>query len=106
LLGGRSRVELTCIVLAVATSTTPLTDTVDMSDASATAALAVAVGAYTSGLADGTVGDVVREAAAPVASVMSPPMSSMCDMACVTDVSEMCTVAGGLTVNTLLVLRV
>jgi len=65
-----------------------------MADASTTAALAVAVGAYTSGLTDGTVGDVDREAAAPVASVMSPPMSSMCDMACVTDVSEMCTVAG------------
>ena len=83
-----------------------MTGTVDMADASATAAPAVAVGAYTSGLTDGTVGDVVREAAAPVASMMSPPMSSMCDMACVTDVSEMCTVAGGLTVTTLLALLV
>jgi len=98
--------SLTCIVLAVAASTTPPTDMVDMADASTTAALAVAVGAYTSGLTDGTVGDVVREAAAPVASMMSPPMSSMCDMACVTEVSEMCTVAGGLTAIALLVLRV
>jgi len=100
--------SLTCIVFAVAASTTPMTGMVDMADASTTAAVtaapAAAVGAFTSGLTSGGVGDVTREAASPVASVMSLPMSLMCDSACVTDVSEMCTVAVGLTVTTLLAL--
>jgi len=100
--------SLTCMVFAVAASTTPMTGMVDMADASttaaATAAPAAALGAFASGLTGGGVGDVVREAASPVASVMSLPMSLMCDSACVTDVSEMCTVAGGLTVTTLVAL--
>ena len=100
--------SLTCIVFAVAASTTPMTDMVDMADASttaaATAAHAAAVGAFTSGLTGGGIGDVVREAASPETSLMSLPMSLMCDTACVTDVSAMCTVAGGLTVTTLLAL--
>ncbi len=100
--------SLACIVFAVAASTTPMTGMVDAADASttaaATAAPAAAVGAFPSGLTDGVVGDVVREAASPVASVMSLPMGSMCDSACVTDVSVMCTVAGSLTVATLLAL--
>jgi len=100
--------SLTCIVFAVAASTTPMTGMVDMADASttaaATAAPAAADGAITNGPTGGVVGDVVRESASPVASVMSLPMSSMRDNACVTDASEMCTVAGGLTVTTLLAL--
>ena len=85
-----------------------MTGMVDMADASttaaATAAPAAALGAFASGLTGGGVGDVVREAASPVASVMSLPMSLMCDTACVTDASAMSTVAGGLTVTTLLAL--
>ncbi len=100
--------SLMSIVFAVPASTTPMTGMVDMADASTTAAAthtpAAAVGAFPSGLTGGVVGDVVREAASPVASVMVLPMSSMCDSACVTEVSEMCTVAGGLTVATLLAL--
>lgn len=100
--------SLTCIVLGVAASTTPMTGMVDMAGTSATgaatAAPAVAVGAYTSGLTNGAVGDVLGEAVSPVGSVTSPPISSMCDSACVTDVSQMCTIAGGLTVTTLLAL--
>ena len=90
--------SLACIMFAVAASTTPMTGMVDMADASTTAATtaapAAAVGSFTIGLTDGAVDDVVREVVSPGASVMSLPMSSMCDTACVTDVIEMCTVAG------------
>lgn len=98
--------SLTSSGLALAASTTPMTGMVDMAHpstaAASTAAPAVAVGALTSGGTGGVVGEVVREVS-PVASVM-PPMSSKCDGACVTDVSEMCTVESGLTVTTLLAL--
>jgi hypothetical protein len=96
--------SLMCIGFAVAASTAPMTGMVDMADASTTAAPVAAVGAVTGGLTDGVVGQVVREAESPIASVVSPPTSSMCDSACVPDVTEMCTVAGGLTVTTLLTL--
>jgi len=102
--------SLACIVFAVAASTTPMTGMVDMADASTTAATtaapAAAVGSFTNGLTDGGVDDVVREAVSPGASVMPLPMGSMCDSACVTDVIEMCTVAGALTLITMLALLV
>lgn len=50
------------------------------------------------------VGVAVREAVSPVALDMSMPMSSMCDSACPTDASAVCTIAGGLTVTTLFLL--
>jgi len=100
--------SLACIVFAIAASATLMTGMVDMADASTTApttaAPAAAVGAFTSGLTGGVVSEVVLEAASPVAAMISLPLSSMCDSACVTNVSEMCTIAGGLTVTTLLAL--
>jgi len=101
--------SMSCIVLAVAASTTPMTgmadmaDMADMAETSVTAAPTVAVGAYTSGLTDGAI-DVVSEAASPVASVMAPPMSSLCDSACVMGASQMRAVAAGLAVTSLLAL--
>lgn len=92
---------LTCIVLVIAASTGPVAGIVD---ASTTPSPAVAAGAYTTGPTNGAVGEVAREAASPVGSVKSPPVNSMCDNACVSAVSETCTVAGGLTVTTLLAL--
>jgi len=86
--------SLACSVFAVAASTTPMPGMVDMA----------AVGSFTNGLTDGGVDDVVREADSPGASVMSLPMGSMCNSACVTDVIEMCTVAGALTLITMLAL--
>lgn len=101
--------SLTCIGFAVA-ATTPMPGMVDMAIASKTAATTAApvaaVGSFTSGLTDDDVDDMVREEVSPGTSVMSLPMSSVCDSVCVTDVSEMCMVAGGLTVMTLLALLV
>lgn len=97
--------SLTCIVLGLAASTTPMSGMPDTSaTTAATAAPRVAVGVYTSSLTNGAVGGALRGAASPVASVMSSPMSSMCGSVCVTGVSEVCTVAAGLTVTTLLAL--
>ena len=95
--------SMSCIVLAVAASTTPMTGMADMAETSVTAAPTVAVGAYTSGLTDGAI-DVISEAASPVASVMAPPMSSLCDSACVMGASQMYAVAAGLAVTSLLAL--
>jgi len=102
--------SLACPVFAVAASTTPMAGMVDMAVASTTAATtaapAAAVGFLTHGLADGGVDDVVREAVSPGASVMSLSMGSMCDSACVTDVLEMCAVAGALTLITMLAMLI
>ncbi|MEJ7834416.1 MAG: hypothetical protein WKF79_15995 [Nocardioides sp.] len=101
--------SLACMVFAVAAST-PMTGMIDMADASTTAATTAApaavVGSFASGLTDSKLDDVVREAVSPAASVMSLPTSSMCDSVCVTGVSELCTVAGGLTLITMLALLV
>ena len=100
--------SLTCIALALAASVTLMTDMPAMADTSATTAAAsapaVAVGGYTSSLTDGAVAGAVRAAASPVTSAMLSPMSSMCDSVCVTGVSQVCTVAAGLTVTGLLAL--
>ncbi|MBC7561248.1 MAG: hypothetical protein H7270_18335 [Dermatophilaceae bacterium] len=100
--------SLMCIVFAVAASTTPMTGMVDMADASTsappTAAPAGADGAFASAATGADVGVVVREVASPVTAGTSLPMSTMCDETCVTDVSQMCTVASGLTLTTVLAL--
>lgn len=94
------------MLLAVAASTT--TPMAGMAGASATAAAttapAVSLEATAAGLTVGALGDVVRDAALPVAAVVSPPMSEMCETVCVTGVSEACMVAVGLAVMTLLAL--
>ena len=76
---------LMCAVLGVAASTTPMTD-----------------------MGEATVGAI----GAPVAATMTmemggdggPTMASMCESACVTDISGDCTVAAGLAVTALLTL--
>lgn len=81
-------IGLMCAVLGVAASTTPMTDMTDMGEATAEA-----IGA-------------------PVAAAMSmemggddgPTMASMCESACITDISGDCTVAAGLAVTALLTL--
>lgn len=88
--------SLTCIALMVAAPTTHMTG-------ASTAAPAIAV-AHIGGLTEAAGGVVVREPALLFASVASPDMGSMCDSACITELSKACMVAVALTVLSLLAL--
>lgn len=82
--------SLMCAVLALTASTAPMTGMTGMTDI----AVADAGGAAAAVVADSSVGVVAAEA--------GPRVASMCDDPCVTGVSEMCSLAAGLTVTTLL----
>lgn len=101
---------LTCIFLAVVASTIPMPGiyvTGHVTSASAPTAALPAVGAKVvtdrSALA---VSDAVREVVVPITAMMSLPMRSMCPRTCVTDLGQVCAVAGCLMVAAVLVLSV
>ncbi len=95
--------SLTCIGLAVSASTTPMAGMVDMAGTSATGASMSAPAVTEGAFIGGQTGVAISAAVSPVASVM-PPMSSMCDSACVINASAVCTIAGGLMVTSVLAL--
>ena len=79
--------SLMCVVLAVTASTAPMSGLTDMNDVPGMSVMAG-----------------IGEATSAVAAEAGPAMASMCESACVTEVTDMCSLAAGLIVITLLAL--